>query len=855
VAARRAATARARAQRCAAVVSASKPPRTMLQAFVGAVLLQLASAQFPPSTHQASVFNPARGLHPRGWQRWAPTAPLLRDTMIDEALAHLAERQHELGTLTTRSQWLGRQQAVRSALNESLGRGLPALAFASPQERNAASPLHATITKSYVHPQLNATVEMLHFESRPGFFVTAALWTPSPDAPGLLPDGRRAGVLYAAGHSCQAWRRYDDPDFFVYQFLLLQLVRQGFVVLSYDPPSQGERGMYWTGTADLSGFSNRTSKVGGCEFNLKTGLFTGSSTLEHDYYARQVLLNNITDSSIWLYDGLRAMDYLASRTDLLDPSRVGMAGCSGGGTQTMYLSAFDPRVVASSTACYASDFAVDFTWMSAADGEQRWPSAMPLHLNKADLSVARAPAPTHYCITTNDGCFPAQGGRMALADASRAFVAMGAGANISSTEAEGPHGYMNRTRRGMYALMQRVLQQRARVDPSEDFSLVNHRIEMPHLIATPHGSVVQDLGSKTIFQLNQEWTRENVARLNERRRTGAPFLESLPSIARRISGYRPELPAASKMSPLPEARFLGKVTDGPGWVPDLPSWQERWILQSEGRCGIGLQIHLPHVGPSVGDDAMESGTYPSSMSTTLAVLLSRSASATNASNPYSRDPYAKELVSQALSQGRGVAIVTLCGFGFLADPIQEENPGHSINLRDAEFTPEGGDIAVFNGRSTPGFHAGEITRAIRFLRSLAYVDGIRHVLSVDYTDSALLHELVANPVPMRNATVAIVGGTTFESVASTELYSSPPHIEVPGALAAYDLPDLMAATLHRSAQTMKMQLWNPTDTNGKRLSWAKAQQVYKLAVHEGANVQFSVGNLSAHHVVQQLLTP
>ena len=48
-----------------------------------------------------------------------------------------------------------------------------------------------------------------------------------------------------------------------------------------------------------------------------------------------MLLNNVTDSSIWLYDGLRAMDYLASRTDLLDPSRLGMAGCSGGGTQVI----------------------------------------------------------------------------------------------------------------------------------------------------------------------------------------------------------------------------------------------------------------------------------------------------------------------------------------------------------------------------------------------------------------------------------------------------------------------------------------------------------------------------------------
>ena len=103
------------------------------------------------------------------------------------------------------------------------------------------------------------------------------------------------------------------------------------------------------------------------------------------------------------------MDYLSSRTDLVDPSRLGMAGCSGGGTQTSYLSSFDERVAASSTACYASDLAVDFTWEGSADGEQRWPGALPLHLNKADLFVARAPKATHLCLTTNDGCFPLAG--------------------------------------------------------------------------------------------------------------------------------------------------------------------------------------------------------------------------------------------------------------------------------------------------------------------------------------------------------------------------------------------------------------------------------------------------------------
>ena len=60
---------------------------------------------------------------------------------------------------------------------------------------------------------------MMHFESRPGFFVTAGLWVPAPSAPGVDPTtGKRAGVLYASGHSCQAWRRRDEPDVYTYQY-------------------------------------------------------------------------------------------------------------------------------------------------------------------------------------------------------------------------------------------------------------------------------------------------------------------------------------------------------------------------------------------------------------------------------------------------------------------------------------------------------------------------------------------------------------------------------------------------------------------------------------------------------------
>jgi len=31
---------------------------------------------------------------------------------------------------------------------------------------------------------------------------------------------------------------------YTYQFMLMNMVAKGFVILAYDPPSQGERGMY-----------------------------------------------------------------------------------------------------------------------------------------------------------------------------------------------------------------------------------------------------------------------------------------------------------------------------------------------------------------------------------------------------------------------------------------------------------------------------------------------------------------------------------------------------------------------------------------------------------------------------------
>ena len=159
----------------------------------------------------------------------------------------------------------------------------------------------------------------------------------------------------------------------------------------------------------------------------------------------------------------------------------------------MYLSAFDRRVAASAPACYPSDFGIDFTWQGGtADGEQRWPGGLSLLLNKADLAVARAPAATHLSLTTNDQCFPVAGGRMCLADAGRAFAAFGAAGNLTATEAEGPHGFMNRTREGVYGFFQRILQ-KLPADVAEDPRFADQDMLVPYV----------DLGAPAVLFLGE----------------------------------------------------------------------------------------------------------------------------------------------------------------------------------------------------------------------------------------------------------------------------------------------------------------------------------------------------------------
>lgn len=146
-------------------------------------------------------------------------------------------------------------------------------------------------------------IEKLIYCSRPGIYVTALLYI--PDGSGKFP-----AVLQMHGHSPDGKFNRETTAFAV------ELAKSGFVCLCVDAIGTYERANECY-TAEYHG-------------NMQGGhlLNTGETLL-----------------GCQLTDNMRAVDLLAS-LDFVDKNRIGAAGASGGGNQTLYLSAMDERIAA-----------------------------------------------------------------------------------------------------------------------------------------------------------------------------------------------------------------------------------------------------------------------------------------------------------------------------------------------------------------------------------------------------------------------------------------------------------------------------------------------------------------------------
>lgn len=146
-------------------------------------------------------------------------------------------------------------------------------------------------------------IRKITFQTRPGLRATANLYLPDGDGP-------FAGVLGVHGH----WSQGKLAARVASRGHLL--ARSGYVVLVLDAFGSGERG-------------------------TQPGTF--------EYHGRQIGASLLplgeTLLGMQVYDNQRGIDLLQS-LDCVDGTKIGVTGASGGGNQTMWVSAFDERIKA-----------------------------------------------------------------------------------------------------------------------------------------------------------------------------------------------------------------------------------------------------------------------------------------------------------------------------------------------------------------------------------------------------------------------------------------------------------------------------------------------------------------------------
>lgn len=291
--------------------------------------------------------------------------------------------------------------SVRRAIQQSFG-PLP-----------EKTPLNARVTG--VLERDGYRVEKIIFDSRPGFPVTANLYVPTNRS------GRMPGVVGTCGHG--------DPGKATgtYQSFSQGLVRQGYVVLIYDPIGQGERLQYFTD-------------------QLKPR--HGIGVAEHLYVGGQMCLTGEFLGSWFNWDGIRALDYLLTRPEV-DPKHLGVTGNSGGGTQATWLCGVEPRFTMAAPSCFVTTFRRNFENELPADTEQCPPSALALGLDHADYIAALAPKRVIIMGQEKD-FFDARGLEEAYARLQQLYRLLGAEKNIGLFIGPDYHGYAQPNREAMY---------------------------------------------------------------------------------------------------------------------------------------------------------------------------------------------------------------------------------------------------------------------------------------------------------------------------------------------------------------------------------------------------------------------
>ena len=564
-------------------------------------------------------------------------------------------------------------------------------------------------------------IEKVIFESRPNFPVTANVYVPAKR------NGPAAGVVSPCGHLASG---KADPE---YQSFGQSLARQGYVVVIYDPIGQGERYQYVDAQLEPR---------------------HGGGTSEHLYAGDQQFLVGEFFGSWRVWDGIRTLDYLLSRSDV-DPKRVGVTGHSGGGTVTTWLTALDDRLCMSAPSCFVTTFRRNLENELPADPEQCPPHALALELDHSDFIAAFAPKPVIILDEERD-FFDVRGVEMAVARVKALYKLLGAEENVQFSLGPDYHSYGKENREAMYRWFNRV----TKTDGSGVEGDVTIEKEET-LWCTPHGQVAE-FKPRTVFSFTKEIS-ESLAK--RRKELDGAQLNKEVSNALKI-----EIPASA-----PDYRIL------------RPSNSRRYPKKYAATYAVETEPGILSWVYCLSDTALES-RIPRGASRAVLYVSHNSADEELRSEALIADIMRQEPASAVFAcdvRGIGESQPNTCGAKDFAAPYASDYfyAIHSIML----------------DRPYVGQKTYDVLRLIALLKATGHIQV--HLVgkawgSVPATYAALLSDDVAQ-VTLKNAP------TSYSAIAESEDYCWPLSCFVPGALKTFDLPDCYRALASKNLRRVE----------------------------------------------------
>ena len=684
------------------------------------------------------------------WVKWNNPGSMLLNILSKEAGAFYDKRSDEIATLKSETEWLARQKTVKVKLGQIIG--------PFPDK----TPLNARITS--VIKKEGYRIEKIVYESFPGFYVTGCLYVPEKV------KGKVPAILNVIGHNQESFRNE------LYQVINYNLVMKGMIVFAIDPPGQGEHVQNWDAKDNFSS--------------------VGYSVVEHNYFGNYAFMSGYSCAKYFIWDGIRAIDYLVSRKDV-DSERIGMTGWSGGGTVTNYVAALDDRVKAAIPCSWANANKRLLETKAASDAEAILYHSALLGITVDDLIELRAPKPTLMVFVSRDEYLCLQGARESYAEAKNAYKALNAGDNLVFLEEDSKHWLTPRIRLAMYSFFMKHLDVKG--DPAEVQAEVLPREQ---LNVTTTGYIASSLGGEMIFDVNKRIAEKQLASIENSRLNNKDHLETVKANARLLSGYTDPAGIDNKF-------FINGRYQREGYTLG------KYAIEVGDDYAIPVLLFIP-------DDVTEK--HPA------LIYLNPKGKAADA-NPGGE-------IEKLLKKGYIVAAVDPLGIGEVKNTAGREHTD--------SYT------AILTGRSIPGIRAADIIRVADVLSRHEKVNAQKiGALAIDELCIPLMH--AATFSNLINSVVLLGSPGSYRSVAMNRDYRigftvregggywHPYEVDftwgVGGALTAYDLPDLIASVAPRKVALAGMK--------NHKMETADQQMVekdteYPVSVYKTKNVS---GNL------------